>query len=156
MTFGPGPQPVPSRSTVGMRHRAEVPQFIDVDVTTHDDLPGAADYARSKIGELGRYTSQPVLHAHVRLSRHRDPAVQRAVVAQANLDVWTVGLSARRLEAETAQEAIDLLAARLCAAGTPTEHMEARRGEPQARDPHQSAARFRADAPAQLLSPSSR
>jgi hypothetical protein len=70
-----------------MRHRTELPQAIDVDVTTHDELPGAADYARSKIGELGRYTSRPVLQARVKLTRHRDPAVQRPVVAQANLDV---------------------------------------------------------------------
>ena len=148
MTFGPGPQPVPSRSTVGMRHRAEVPQSIDVDVTTHDDLPGAADYARSKIGELGRYTSQPVLHAHVKLSRHRDPAVQRAVVAQANLDL-DGRLVRAQVGAKTAQEAIDLLSARV---RRRLEHMEARRAEPQARDPHRMAARFRADSPAQLLS----
>ena len=70
-----------------MRHRTELPQTIDVDVTTHDEFPGAAEYARSKIGELGRYTSRPVLQARVKLTRHRDPAVQRPVVAQANLDV---------------------------------------------------------------------
>ena len=110
-----------------------MPQFIDVDVTTHDDLPGAADYARSKIGELGRYTSRPVLHAHVRLSRHRDPAVQRAVVAQANLDLDGRPVRAQ-VGAKTAQDAIDLLSARV---RRRLEHMEARRGEPQARDPHQ-------------------
>jgi ribosome-associated translation inhibitor RaiA len=95
-----------------MRHRTELPQVIDVGVTTHNKLPGAADYARSKIGELGRYTSRPVLHARVKLTMHRDPAVQRPVVAQANLDVDGRPVRAQ-VQAETAREAVDLLAARL-------------------------------------------
>ncbi|MGA8253613.1 MAG: HPF/RaiA family ribosome-associated protein, partial [Mycobacterium sp.] len=70
-----------------MRHRTDLPPAIDVDVTMHDELPETAEYARSKIGELGRYTSRPVLQARVKLTRHRDPAVQRPVVAQASLDV---------------------------------------------------------------------
>jgi ribosome-associated translation inhibitor RaiA len=120
-----------------MRHRAELPQFIDVDVTTHGELPGAADYARSKIGELGRYTSQPVLHAHVKLSRHHDPAVQRPVVAQANLDVDGRPVRAQ-VGAQTAREAIDLLAVRVRRRlERAAEHMEVRRGEPPARDPHE-------------------
>jgi hypothetical protein len=32
-----------------MRHRTELPQVINVDVTTHDEPAGAADYVRSKI-----------------------------------------------------------------------------------------------------------
>ena len=95
-----------------MGHRTELPQTIDVDVTTHDEFPGAADYARTKIGELGRYTRRPVLHARVKLIRHRDPAVQRPVVAQANLDV-DGRLIRAQVQAETAREAVDLLAARL-------------------------------------------
>ena len=120
-----------------MPHRTELPQVIDVDVTTHGELPGAADYARSKIGELGRYTSRPVLHARVKLSRHRDPAVQWPVVAQVNLDVDGRPVRAQ-VEAETVREAIDLLVARVRrrlerAAG----HGEARRGEPPAGGSHQ-------------------
>ncbi len=112
-----------------MRHRTELPQAIDVDVTTHDELPGAADYARSKIGELGRYTSRPVLQARVKLTRHRDPAVQRPVVAQANLDV-DGRLVRAQVQAETAREAVDLLAARLRRRlERAAEHWEARRGE---------------------------
>ena len=95
-----------------MRHRTELPQTIDVDVTTHGELPGAADYARSKIGALGRYTSRPVLHARVKLTRHRDPALQRPVIAQGNLDVDGQPVRAQ-VQAVTAQEAVDLLAARL-------------------------------------------
>jgi len=112
-----------------MRHRTELPQTIDVDVTTHDEFPGAAEYARSKIGELGRYTSRPVLQAHVKLTRHRDPAVQRPVVAQANLDV-DGRLVRAQVQAETAREAVDLLATRLRRRlERAAENWEARRGE---------------------------
>jgi ribosome-associated translation inhibitor RaiA len=111
-----------------MGQRTELPQTIDVDVTTHGELPGAADYARSKIGELGRYTSRPVLQARVKLTRHHDPAVQRPVVAQANLDLDGRPVRAQ-VHAETAREAIDLLAARLRRRlERAAEHWEARRG----------------------------
>jgi ribosome-associated translation inhibitor RaiA len=95
-----------------MGHRTVLPQVINVDVTSHDEFPEAAEYARSKIGELARYTSRPVLHARIRLTRHRDPAVQRPVLAQANLDVDGRPVRAQ-IQAETAREAVDLLAARL-------------------------------------------
>jgi len=95
-----------------MSNRTVAPQAIEVDVTTHDEFPGAAEYARTKIGELGRYTSRPVLHARLRLTRHRDPAVQRPVLAQANLDVDGRPIRAQ-IQAETAREAVDLLVARL-------------------------------------------
>ncbi len=111
-----------------MRRSTELPPTIDVEVTTNDELPGAADYARSKIGELGQYTSRPVLHARVKLARHRDPAVQRPVVAQANLDVDGRPIRAQ-VQAETAREAVDLLAARLRRRlERAAEHWEARRG----------------------------
>jgi ribosome-associated translation inhibitor RaiA len=120
-----------------MRHRTELPQAVEVDVTTHDELPGAADYARSKIGELGRYTSRPVLHARVKLTRHRDPAVHRPVVAQANLDVDGRPIRAQ-VQAETAREAVDLLAARLRRRlERAAEHWEARRGELPAARSHE-------------------
>jgi ribosome-associated translation inhibitor RaiA len=112
-----------------MRRRTELPQAIDVDVTTHDELPGASEYARSKIGELGRYTSRPALQARVKLTRHRNPAAQRPVVAQANLDVDGRPVRAQ-VQAETAREAVDLLAARLGRRlERAAEHWEARRGE---------------------------
>ncbi|KLO39666.1 sigma 54 modulation/S30EA ribosomal C-terminal domain-containing protein [Mycobacterium nebraskense] len=112
-----------------MRHRTKTPQDIDVQVTTRDELPAAAEYARSKISELTRYASRPVLHASVRLTRHRDPAVQRPVVAQANLDVDGRPVRAQ-VQADTAREAVDLLAARLRRRlERAAEHWEARRGE---------------------------
>jgi len=112
-----------------MRDRRGLPQTIDVDVTAHDELRGTADYARSKIGELGRYTSRPVLHGRVKLTRHHDPAVQRPVVAQANLDVDGRPIRAQ-VQAETAREAVDLLEARLRRRlERVAEHWETRRGE---------------------------
>lgn len=101
---------------------------VDVDVTTHGLLPGAADYARSKIGGLGKFAHQRVLHAHVKLTRHRDPAIFRPVVAQANLDVQG-RLVRAQAEGVNAREAIDRLAARLRhQLGHAAEHWKATRG----------------------------
>ena len=91
-----------------MRQGPDLPAVLDVEVTTHGQLPGSEDYARTKIGELGRLTHQPVLHAHVRLSEHGDPAVARRVIAQANLDV-NGRLVRAQVEGVTAAEAIDRL-----------------------------------------------
>ncbi|MGO9929357.1 MAG: HPF/RaiA family ribosome-associated protein [Mycobacterium sp.] len=95
-----------------MSQRSGLPAVFDVEVTTHGQLPGAEDYARAKIGELGRLTHEPVLRAHVRLSEHGDPAVARRVIAQANLDV-NGRLVRAQVESVTAREAIDRLEARL-------------------------------------------
>lgn len=97
-------------------------------MTTHGELPGAADYARAKIGALGRLTHRPVLHARVRLTKHRDPAVERPVVAQANLDV-DGRLVRAQVQGVTPREAVDRLDARLRHRLERTaEHWEARRG----------------------------
>lgn len=120
-----------------MRHRSDTPVVLDVQVTTHGRLPGADDYARTKIGELGRLTHEPVLRAHVRLSEHGDPAVVRRVIAQANLDV-NGRLVRAQVEGVTAREAIDLLEARLRhRMERAAEHWEARRGGMPAADPHE-------------------
>jgi hypothetical protein len=120
-----------------MRHRTDLPPVIDVDVTTHGELPGAADYARRKIGKIGRLTHRPVLHARVKLSAHRDPAVQRPVVAQANLDV-DGRLIRAQVQAATAREAVDRLEARLRhLLERAAEHWEARRGELPAAGAHE-------------------
>ncbi len=112
-----------------MGNGVQVPEIIDVDVTTRGDLPGAADYARKKIGELGRLSHRPVLHARVRLSRHHDPAVESPVVAQANLDV-NGRLVRAQVHAATAHEAVDLLEARLRRRlEHVAEHFEVRRGD---------------------------
>ncbi|HUL99172.1 MAG TPA: HPF/RaiA family ribosome-associated protein [Mycobacterium sp.] len=120
-----------------MRRKTELPPVVDVDVTTHGRLPGAADYARSKIGGLGRFTHRPVLYAHVKLTKHHDPAVERPVVAQANLNVDGRLIRAQVQDA-TAREAVDRLEARLRhRLERAAEHWEARRGERPAAGPHE-------------------
>ncbi|OBH49876.1 HPF/RaiA family ribosome-associated protein [Mycobacterium mantenii] len=111
-----------------MRQRPDLPAVLDVEVVTHGRLEDAATYARAKIGELGPYTHQPVLHAVVKLSEHTDPAVARRVIAQANLDV-NGRLVRAQVEAATAREAIDLLQARLLhRLERSAEHWESKRG----------------------------
>lgn len=120
-----------------MRRRPDLPAVLDVQVTTHGQLPGADDYARTKIGELGHLSHEPVLHAHVRLSEHGDPAVARRVIAQANLDVNGRPVRAQ-VEGVTAQEAIDRLEARLRRQlERAAEHWEAKRGGMPRRGPHE-------------------
>jgi ribosome-associated translation inhibitor RaiA len=120
-----------------MSDRTDSPRVLEVEVRTHGRLPGAADYARSKISEIVRLTRRPVLHARVRLTRHTDPAGRRPVVAQANLDVDGRIVRAQ-VEAATAREAIDGLDARLRRRLERTaEHWEARRGRVPVADPHE-------------------
>ena len=125
------------RNNKTMRHKTELPSVLDVDVTTHGQLPGAADYARDKIGGLGRLTHKPVLHARVKLTRHRDPAVEQPVIAQANLDV-NGRLVRVQVEGATARETIDRLESRLRhRLERIAEHWEARRGKTPAAGPHE-------------------
>ncbi|BBX95800.1 hypothetical protein MLAC_10940 [Mycobacterium lacus] len=100
-------------------------------------MAGAEDYARSKIGELGRLTRLPVLRAHVKLSEHADPAVPRRVIAQANLDI-NGRLVRAQVEGVTAREAIDRLEARLRhRLERVAEHWEAKRGGIPRLGPHE-------------------
>nr|WP_090280474.1 sigma 54 modulation/S30EA ribosomal C-terminal domain-containing protein [Mycolicibacterium komanii]CRL76612.1 ribosome-associated protein [Mycolicibacterium komanii] len=120
-----------------MTSRAEIDTTSDVTVSAPGELPGAADYARRKIGDLARRTGKPVLHARVRLTKARNPAVSRAVIAQANLDVNGRAIRAQ-VEGQTAEEAIDLLAARLRRRlERIAEHWEARRGKQPITAPHE-------------------
>ena len=149
MTFGPRTVVGRQRNNEIVRHRTDLPRVLDVDVTTHGRLPGAAEYARSKIGGLGRLTHRPVLYARVKLTRHPDPAVERPVVAQANLDV-DGRLVRVQVEGVNAREAIDRLEARLRRRLERTaEHWEALRGKAPASSPrewrHQSESTHRPD-----------
>src|SRR5271165_731345 len=120
-----------------MSQRSDLPAVFDVEVTTHGQLPGAEDYARTKIGELGRLTHEPVLRAHVRLSEHGDPAVARRVIAQANLDV-NGRLVRAQVESVTARDAIDRLEARLRhRLERSAQHWEAKRGGMPRVGPHE-------------------
>lgn len=120
-----------------MTRRTAVPAVLDVDVTARGDLPGAADYARAKIGKLGRFAHRPVLHASVKLSQLSDPSVERPVIAQGNLDV-DGRLVRAQVEGVSAREAIDRLDAALRRRlGRAAEHWEARRGAMPAPDLHE-------------------
>ena len=120
-----------------MRQRPDLPAVLDVEITTHGQLADVENYARTKIGELGRFTHQPVLHAHVKLSEHADPAVGRRVIAQANLDV-NGRLVRAQVEATAAREAIDRLEARLRhRLERSAEHWEAKRGGKPGIGPHE-------------------
>ena len=94
-----------------MRHSE--PHQPQVQVVVDGEAPAAARaHARARIEALTRLVSAPLLHAHVRLTRHRDPAVAQPVVASANLDVNGRAVHAQ-VRATTVTEAIDLLSARL-------------------------------------------
>ncbi|NVN48337.1 sigma 54 modulation/S30EA ribosomal C-terminal domain-containing protein [Mycolicibacterium hippocampi] len=120
-----------------MSNRTDSPKAVEVAVTTHGRMPGAADYARSKISGIAGLTRRPVLHARVRLTRHTDPAVRHPVVAQANLDV-DGRLVRAQVDAATAREAIDKLDERLRRRlERIEEHWEARRGRLPEDAPHE-------------------
>ncbi|GLY67793.1 sigma 54 modulation/S30EA ribosomal C-terminal domain-containing protein [Amycolatopsis taiwanensis] len=111
-----------------MTHEPETPTVMDVEVTTRGHLPGAGDYARDKIGKLARLAGRPVLWAHVKLTRHGDPEVERPVVAQVNVNV-NGRLVRAEAEGINAREAIDRLADRLRLRLNRLERLwEARRG----------------------------
>lgn len=93
--------------------RYEAAKLAGVPVTVQGDVGGAAAAeTAAKIRALGRYTSAPILHARVRVTRSADPAVARPVVAQANLDVNGTTVRAQ-VAAATTGEAVDLLRDRL-------------------------------------------
>jgi ribosome-associated translation inhibitor RaiA len=99
--------------TAGVRGREEeVPESFEIDVTTRDVSPDAEEYARAKISKLARHIRRPVLHARVRVTAHRDPAVEEPVTAQANLDI-DGRLVRVQVHGASAHEAIDQLEARL-------------------------------------------
>ena len=119
-----------------MRREAPSPAVIDVKVITRGELPGAADYARTKIGTLVRRTHQEVRHACVKLTRRRDHSAARAVVAQVNLEV-DGRLVRAQVEGASADEAVDRLEARLIRRlDRAAEQWQARRGGPPTVDPH--------------------
>ncbi|HET8660605.1 MAG TPA: HPF/RaiA family ribosome-associated protein [Micromonosporaceae bacterium] len=93
------------------RHR--VPVMIDVECSVHGSLAASArsDAARM-VRTLARYAHEPVLHARVRLTRSANPARERPVTAQVNLDV-NGRLARAQVAARTVHEAIDLVRDRI-------------------------------------------
>lgn len=101
------------------------------------ELPGADEYARTKIGALDRLTGEPILHARVKLAERGNPAVPHPVIAQANLDV-NGQLVRAQVEGFTAREAIDRLAERLRRRMKRIEgHWQAVRGRMPTDDPNE-------------------
>jgi ribosome-associated translation inhibitor RaiA len=85
----------------------------EVQVVIHGEVPpDCVEHARKVIRKATLRTVEPVLHARVRLSQGRDPAVPRSAIAQANLSVNGRPVRAH-VAAETMHEAIDLLEDRL-------------------------------------------
>jgi ribosome-associated translation inhibitor RaiA len=85
----------------------------DLEVVVRGDLPrDIADYASSRIAELGDHLTEPVFHTRVRLTHEPNPAVEEPVRAQGN-----VSLKGRMVRAQvagrTGQEAVDRLLDRL-------------------------------------------
>lgn len=103
--------------------------LLDVQVETRGDVSAEETaYARDKVRAVFGQAPGPVLFARVKLTRYANPAMERPVTAQANLDVN--GKPARvHVAGINATEAADLLRDRLEAvlAGM-AEHWEARRG----------------------------
>ena len=86
---------------------------FDVAVTTRGDVSDdAAEYAVTKVAQLSRYTTKPVLFAQVKLVQEANPAHERPALAEATLDV-----NGRVVRAHVAAgdliEAADLLEARM-------------------------------------------
>ncbi|MFP5345763.1 MAG: sigma 54 modulation/S30EA ribosomal C-terminal domain-containing protein [Actinomycetes bacterium] len=77
-----------------------------------DDTPGIAEYAEERLRDVFQDTDLPIMHARFRITRHANPARERPVVAQANLDVNGRFVRAE-LRARTAREAVDRLRDRL-------------------------------------------
>ncbi|RAV09338.1 HPF/RaiA family ribosome-associated protein [Mycolicibacterium sp. GF69] len=123
-----------------MSDRTDIEFPVHVDVTVRGNLPGADEYARTKIEDLRRFLHRPLLHAHVKLSRPGDPALERPVITQANLDM-DGRLVRAEAEGETARDAIDRLDERLRRRlRRAADHWEARRDGRSIRIPHDTDA----------------
>ena len=96
-----------------------------------------ADYARRKVAAVLSHTGRPVLYSRVRVTRYGDPARERPVVAQVNIDLD--GRPVRvQTEATKPREAVDLLADRLAhRLERVARHWETRRGRTFAGEPHE-------------------
>ncbi|GEM25018.1 hypothetical protein NS2_32570 [Nocardia seriolae NBRC 15557] len=92
-------------------HPPTADSVLEISVGHHVSGAGA-EYARTKIGQALDHAPEPILSARVRLTGHRDPAVVKPIVAQANINMAGRPVRAQ-VSAASTREAIDLLAARL-------------------------------------------
>ena len=118
--------------------RRRTVSFPDVEVVAGEEIPESARVeARKKVTALVRYVNEPVLRARVRLSQSHDPAVERPVIAQGNLDVNGRLLRAQ-VAAATTHEAVELLENRMRRRlDRMARHWEARRGGMPEPAPHE-------------------
>ena len=110
----------------------------DVEIVVRGELPSElTGYARRKVTGLAEHLGDRVLHARIRLTRTRDPAVARPVRVQANLDV-SGQLVYAHVSASTGHEAVDMLVERLRQQLIRRKrHWEARRGRLPSAAAHQ-------------------
>ena len=121
-----------------MRRTHQQPALPETVVELRGGLPDdLVEYTQNKVAHVLGHTGQPVLHARVRVTRYGDPARERPVVAQANLDVDGRPVRAQ-VEATTAHEAVDQLVDRLTHRFERVGRgWEARRGRVFEGDPHE-------------------
>lgn len=74
--------------------------------------PDLTDYARQKVAGVLRHTGRAVLHVHIQVERHRDPARERPVTARATVDLDGTPVSVH-VEATKPRDAVDQLVERL-------------------------------------------
>jgi ribosome-associated translation inhibitor RaiA len=87
----------------------KVAAMADVETVVRGDVPAAARIdAERMVRTLAGVAHEPVLHARVRLTRAGDPARDRPVIAQVNVDV-NGRLVRAQVAGHTAHEAIDLV-----------------------------------------------
>ena len=88
-------------------------ESVPVQVTLRGDVGGGeGEYARVKVEQALGVVSDAVLHAHVVLERHNDPAVERPAKAEATVEVGRTTVRAHGV-APTMTEAVDELEVRL-------------------------------------------
>jgi len=74
--------------------------------------PDLSEYAKQKVAGVLRHTGRAVLHVHIQVERHRDPARERPVTAQANVDLDGTPVSVH-VAATKPRDAVDQLVERL-------------------------------------------
>lgn len=113
-------------------------RVADVEVVVRGELPqSVVEYARDKITSLSEHLAGRILHTRIRLTHQPDPAVERPVRAQANLDV-DGRLVRAQVAGATGHEAVDLLVDRLRQRLVRVaQHWEAVRGRRTSAEPHE-------------------
>jgi hypothetical protein len=116
----------------------KVATTADVESVLRGDIPATARAeAERMVQALAGYAHEPVLHARVRLTHTGDPARERPVIAQVNLDV-NGRLVRAQVAGYTAHEAIDLVHDRARhRLERLARHWEARRGGRPGPEPHE-------------------